>query len=260
MMPRNIRMVLEYDGSSFYGFQIQPQVRTVQGVLTEALRKLTQEDIQVIGAGRTDAGVHALGQVVNFFTASTIPAERFAPALNGILPPDVRVLKSEEVSQDFHARYSALAKTYCYVIYRCRQGGVLKRNYALLYPGKLDVSAMQEAASYARGRHNFKAFCASGSNVRNYVRSIKEFTVSEEGHWLKITVTADGFLYHMVRNLVGTLLEVGSGQRRAEDMVWLLQEGERSQAGVTAPPQGLYLVKIEYPAAYSLDSCQLPIV
>jgi len=260
MAQRNIRMVVEYDGSGFHGFQVQPRLRTVQGVLTEALQKLTREEVRVIGAGRTDAGVHALGQVVNFFTASTIPAERFAPALNGMLPPDLRVRKSEEAEPGFHARYSALGKTYCYLVYRCRQGGALMRNYALLYDGELDVSAMQEAANYALGRHSFKAFCASGSEVRSYVRNIKEFTVSEERRWLKITVTADGFLYHMVRNLAGTLLEVGKGQRRAEEMARLLQEGERSQAGATAPPQGLYLVKIEYPGAHSLDSWQLPVV
>ncbi|MDH7478525.1 MAG: tRNA pseudouridine(38-40) synthase TruA [Syntrophomonadaceae bacterium] len=248
---RNIRLLIEYDGSDFWGFQVQPGGRTVQGVLQAALGRLTGEPVKVIGAGRTDSRVHALGQVVNFHTGCSIPPERYAPALNRLLPADLRVRESGEVSPEFHARYSARSKTYRYLVYRRREGAVLQRNYALVLDGRLEVEAMREAARCLTGRQSFKSFCASNSGVRNYVRTVREFLVEEQGDWLRFEVTADGFLYHMVRNMVGTLLEVGTGRRRPEEMGEIIMSQDRARAGATAPAQGLYLVRIEYPEAFS---------
>lgn len=251
---RNIRLLIEYDGSDFLGFQIQPRGRTVQGVLQAALERLTGERAKVIGAGRTDSGVHALGQVVNFHSGSSIPPDRYAPALNGLLPADLRVRESGEAPPEFHARYSARSKTYRYLVYRRREGAVLQRKYALLLDSRLDLEAMREAARCLTGRHSFKSFCASHSGVRNYVRTVQEFLVEEQGDWLRFEVTADGFLYRMVRNMVGTLLEVGTGRRKPQEIDEIILSQDRARAGFTAPAQGLYLVRIEYPEAFSLTA------
>lgn len=245
---KNIKLVMEYDGTGFAGFQIQPSGRTVQGVLQEALKRLTGEPVKLIGAGRTDAGVHARGQVANFQTESSIPGERFAPALNGgrCMPGDLRILESSEAPPEFHARYSATRKTYEYLVYRKTEGAVMHRDHALILTEALDLDAMREAAAYLMGTHRFKSFCASGSGVKRLVRTVKELAVEERGEWLKFTVTADGFLYHMVRNIVGTLLLVGEGKISPEDVKTILESEDRRRAGPTAPAQGLYLVRVEY--------------
>lgn len=243
---RNIILVLEYDGTDFAGFQVQPSGRTVQGVLQEALERLTGQPVKVIGAGRTDAGVHARGQVANFRTESGIPADRFAPALNGCLPPDLRVLESREGPPDFHARYRAKSKTYEYLIYRRKEGAVLQRDRALVLTSEQDLKAMRAAAEYLAGSHSFKSFCASHSGVKRFVRTIQSLDIEEEGDWMRLTVTADGFLYHMVRNIVGTLLLVGGGKLKPADVREIILAEDRSRAGPTAPAQGLYLVRIEY--------------
>lgn len=243
---KNIKLVMEYDGTGFAGFQVQPSGRTVQGVLLEALERLTGEPVKVIGAGRTDAGVHARGQVANFQTESGIPGERFAPALNGCLPGDLRILESCEAPPGFHARYSATRKTYEYLIYRRTKGAVMHRDHALVLTEALDLDAMRGAAAYLVGSHRFKSFCASGSGVKRFVRSVEKLTIEAQGEWLKFTVTADGFLYHMVRNIVGTLLLVGEGKISPEEVKIILESEDRRRAGPTAPAQGLYLVRVEY--------------
>jgi tRNA pseudouridine38-40 synthase len=215
-------------------------------VLQEALERLTGEPVKVTGAGRTDTGVHARGQVVSFQTESGIPAERFAPALNGCLPGDVRILESGEAPPGFHARYSARRKTYEYLVYRQTAGAVMHRDRALVLTGALDLEAIREAAGYLVGRHSFRSFCASGSGVKGYVRTVEELRVEEGGDWLRFAVTADGFLYHMVRNIVGTLLQVGQGRLSAGDVREILEHEDRAKAGPTAPAQGLYLVRVEY--------------
>lgn len=243
---RNIRLLLEYDGSGFKGFQIQPEGRTVQGALQEGLAKLTGERVKVIGASRTDTGVHALGMVANFHTGSGIPAEKFAPALNSVLPADVRVLESGEAAADFHARCSAVEKTYRYLVYRRTAGAVLQRNYSLVLTSPLDVEAMREAAGCLVGTHSFKSFCASRSGVKNFVRTVRQLEIDEQGERLVFTITADGFLYHMVRNIAGTLLLVGSGKMRPGELKEILLAEDRGKAGPTAPAQGLYLVRVGY--------------
>lgn len=243
---RKLKVIIEYDGTNFRGFQVQPGLRTVQGELEKAIAQLTKTETKIIGAGRTDAGVHALGQVVSFSTASTIPIERFSIALNSCLPADLRVRSAEEVAEDFHARFSARWKTYRYLIRTDPKGAVFWRNYSLLLPFTLDIGAMQAAAQHLIGTHSFQAFCASGAEVRNFVRTVVSCRIRMVDANLIIEVTADGFLYHMVRNMVGTLLQVGRGERSAGDIPGILASLDRNQAGPTAPPQGLYLVKVGY--------------
>jgi len=239
-------MVVEYDGSEFYGFQRQPGLRTVDQELEEALLRLTGEQVRVTGAGRTDAGVHALGQVVCFDTGASIPPVRFGQALNTCLPPDLRVIRSDEVPSDFHPRYHARSKTYRYLLYRSSSGYTFCRRYAHLHTGRLNLEVMREAARCLRGEHDFRGFMASGSQVQNTVRTVYEFTVAESFPWMTFEVTANGFLYHMVRNLVGTLIEIGREAMPLEHLPAIIQSGERSKAGPTAPAQGLYLVRVEY--------------
>ena len=244
---RNIKAVIEYDGTNYKGFQIQPNVCTIQMVLEKALERLTKERIKIIAAGRTDTGVHALGQVINFYTASTIPVERFSQAINSCLPGDIRVLTAELAAENFHARYSAEWKIYRYLIRLGTSGGVFWRNYALTISDDLDLEAMREAAHHLVGTHDFQSFCASGCEVQSKVRSIKICDLRQIKSGIELEIKADGFLYHMVRNIVGTLLQVGRGQRSPNDMPRILASSDRNQAGPTAPPQGLYLSEVGYP-------------
>jgi len=249
MVFRNIKLTMAYDGTDFCGFQRQAQgERTVQGVLEKALFRLTGEfdTLRLTAAGRTDARVHALGQVANFFTKSRIPVDRWVDALNSNLPPDVAILEAQEVSLDFHARYAAKKKTYHYRIYRETRQDVFLRNYTLYYPYKLENKQMQEAAGILVGEHNFQAFTASGSSVKNHVRNLTKLEVSEVGAEVRIIVEADGFLYKMARNIVGTLLLVGETKLTPAAVEEILKCGRREKAGPTAPPHGLFLVKVEY--------------
>lgn len=245
-MRRRIKLIVEYDGTDFYGFQRQPGLRTVDQVLEKAIARVTGEEVRVLAAGRTDAGVHALGQVVVFDTCSVIPAQRFAPALNSWLPEDVQIVSSEECAPDFNPRHAALSKTYRYLIYRQKAGYTLWRRYAHFYDRPLDLEAMQAAARLVVGRHDFAAFMASGSAVKDTVREVYSFEVREEMPWLTMEINGNGFLYHMVRNLAGSLLEVGRGAVTVEEFADVLNSGDRSMAGPTAPAQGLYLVEVRY--------------
>ena len=241
-----IRLVVEYDGTDFHGFQRQPGQRTVDQVLEEAIFQVTREEVQVTGSGRTDAGVHALGQVGAFDTRATIPPDRYGRAINTFLPPDVRILHSEEAAPDFHPRYDARGKMYRYMIYRAMEGYTLNRRYAHQYTRSLDLPRLQEAAHHITGRHDFRGFMASGSEVQDTVRTVHQFTIEENLPWLKFEITGDGFLYRMVRNLMGTLIEIGRGNMSLEQLQDIITTGDRTRAGPTAPARGLYLIRVDY--------------
>lgn len=244
---RNIRCVVEYDGTDFFGFQRQPDRETIQGSLERAVAILTGETVTVHGAGRTDAGVHAEGQVVNFFTASRIPTEQWPYALNSRLPDGIVVKAAEEVPADFHARKSAVAKTYRYTIWNAPFPSVFWRRFAHHVPKPLDVEAMRQGAALLVGRHDFAAFRAAGSTpVRSTMRNLQRLDVVQDGPRIDIVGKADGFLYHMMRNIVGTLLLVGEGRRPPEWVAHVLASRRRELAGPTAPARGLCLLLVEY--------------
>ena len=243
---KNIKITIEYDGSRYCGWQMQKNEVTIQQKLEEALERLCGEKIQVIGSGRTDSGVHARGQVANFTTKSSIPPERFSYALNSLLPPDIRVIDSEEVSMDFHARFSAVAKTYRYSIVANRYGTAIGWQYYHHVPMALDLKAMEQAIRYFIGTHDFAAFMAAGSPVKSTVRTIYHAEMVKEQDIIHFFFTGNGFLYNMVRIMAGTLIDVGKGKIRSESIPDILASGDRVQAGPTAPPQGLTLEKVYY--------------
>lgn len=245
---RRLKVTLEYDGTHFAGFQKQSDknLRTVQGVLEESLVRLTGEETLVTGAGRTDSGVHAYGQVVHFETGSSIPVERFCKALNGQLPPDLAAVDAAVVDDSFHARYSALGKEYCYLVFNSRKPLALWRNHCYRYPFPLNLAAVKESAAVLSGEHDFRAFSAAGSSVKSTVRHLFSLDVEKQGEWIRFTVKGNGFLYKMMRLIVGTLLKVGYGKLSPDQVKQILERGERGQGGSTVPPQGLYLVQVFY--------------
>ena len=249
---RNLKLILSYDGSDFVGWQVQPDAATVQGVLASAIGRITGEKVLPQGSGRTDAGVHALAQVATFATESPVPEANFAKALNDILPASVRVLKVQEVTMDFHARHSAVAKTYQYRIHRAAICPPFLARYVWHYPYPLDETATARAAKLVEGEHDFTSFVAvdperctgvvPASNVRTIFSSSWERREDE----LVYTVRGSGFLHHMVRNLVGTFILVGKGTLQVEDIAPILEARNRSAAGATAPASGLFLVNVDY--------------
>lgn len=243
---RNIKLIIEFDGSNFCGWQRQPKGRTVQRVLEDAIYKATGEEIMVNGSSRTDAGVHARGLVVNFFTNSTIPGEKFREAINVRLPVDISVIKSEEVDVDFHARYSSKGKTYSYTIVHRYERLSLGHQYLYHWRYDLDVEEMKEACKYFIGKHDFRAFMSPGSSIKTTVRTISELYIEQKGDRIKIFITADGFLYNMVRIIVGTLIKVGNKKLKPEDIEGIIVEGNRKRAGMCVPPNGLILEKVFY--------------
>lgn len=255
-MPRNLKLTLSYDGSEFSGWQVQPGRRTVQGKLQEALARLTGEQHLPQGSGRTDAGVHALAQVATWETTSPIPTANLAVALNNMLPAAIRVLSAEEVAADFHARKSAKAKTYQYRIYRGDICPPFLARYCYHHPYPLDEAAMRDAAGVVVGEHDFTSFAAvdperhervqDPEEQTNNVRTVFSSEWSREGDELIYRVRGNGFLHHMVRNLVGTFLLVGKGTFTRNDLRRILDAKNRSAAASTAPPEGLYLVSVEY--------------
>jgi tRNA pseudouridine38-40 synthase len=244
---RNIRLLLEYDGTRYHGWQRQADVLTIQEVLETAVARLTQTPAAIIGSGRTDAGVHARGQVANFRTTSAIPLRAFHQGLNSLLPKDIAVLGASEAPPEFHARKSARAKTYEFRILTRPNRSPLHHHYAWWLALRLDLTAMAGAAAFLPGEHDFTAFRASGSDNINPVRRVLAASWREEpGGWLSFTITATGFLRGMVRSLVGTMVEVGRGKVPPTILAELLTSGARHLAGPTAPPQGLYLVEVFY--------------
>ncbi|MFC4765918.1 tRNA pseudouridine(38-40) synthase TruA [Effusibacillus consociatus] len=244
---RNIKLTVSYEGTDFHGFQVQPGLRTVQGELELALQKLTGEPVQVIGSGRTDAGVHAWGQIVNFHTASRIPTEKWAIALNVNLPQDLVVRAAEEVPESFHARFDAVGKIYRYQIDRGMFPDVFARRYAWHVPYLLDIEKMRKAAEYLVGELDFTSFCNAGTPLEDKVREIQQVTLVERGNLLSITVQGSGFLWNMVRIIAGTLTDVGKGRIDPERIPEMLQALDRTKAGVTAPAHGLTLIEVLYP-------------
>ena len=247
---RNLKVVLSYDGTDFCGWQVQPDSPSVQGILSSAIGRVTGENVLPQGSGRTDAGVHALAQVASFFIASPIPTGNLCKALNDVLPASIRVLELTEQPAEFHARKSAQAKIYRYRIYRDAICPPFLARYVWHYPYPLDADKMNQAAASVVGEHDFTSFAAvdpersreSGSNVRRIFAS----DWKQEGEELIYTVRGNGFLHHMVRNLVGTFLLAGKGTLQPEDISRILQARNRSEAGATAPASGLYLVSVEY--------------
>lgn len=247
---RSLKLTVAYDGTEFFGWQWQPERRTVQGVLEKAIHRVTGETLRVVASGRTDAGVHALGQAVSFETNSHLTAEVLQRALNANLPADVVVLAASDAPAGFNAIDDARSKRYRYVIHNHPWRDVFRRQYAWHIHYQLDVQRMHEAARCLQGRHDFKSFESSGSSRVSTVRTVYDVTVSRfcegEGARIEIEVEADGFLYNMVRNVVGTLVDVGRGRRPASWITELLALRDRRQAGATAPPHGLYLVHVNF--------------
>ncbi len=250
---KRIRLIIAYDGTAYHGWQAQRNALTVEKVLSEALAGLLGEPVELTGASRTDAGVHALGNVAVFDSETKIPPEKIAFAVNRYLPEDIRVLRSEEVPKEFHPRYCDSVKTYEYTIINTPVSIPTLQRYSHHVYGKLDAAAMQEAAEFLAGTHDFSAFCSAGSQVKSKVRTVYDVKVERtllpgkiEGSRFRIRISGDGFLYNMVRIIAGTLLEVGLGQRSALSVSEALQSGDRSQAGPTAPACGLLLEGIEF--------------
>ncbi|MGE5453886.1 MAG: tRNA pseudouridine(38-40) synthase TruA [Methylocystaceae bacterium] len=245
-MISRIKCIIEYDGTPYVGFQIQPNGLSVQEVLENTLTNIFGQSVRVSSASRTDAGVHAHGQVIIFDVTTGIPAERICRVANDNLPADIRILKSEQVPANFHPRYDARGKTYRYIIYRKLEGSAFWHPRAWIYRLPLDLDRMQAAAAKLVGTYDMSCFCASGSTVKNRVRTIQECSWLEEGAICTLTVTGSGFLYHQVRNMVGTMTEIGRGVWEPEYIDWLLTSGDRNQAGPTAPAAGLYLEQVIY--------------
>ncbi|HSA58237.1 MAG TPA: tRNA pseudouridine(38-40) synthase TruA [bacterium] len=243
---RTLKLTLEYDGSAFSGWQIQPHKRTVQGTIQDVLRKITQEDIKLVGASRTDAGVHALGQVAHFRTKSRIRPEKFLIALNGLLPPEVAVKSVEESDGGFHAIRSAQSKTYRYVIWNEGSRSALERLRAWHVWDPLNLGAMRRAAKALPGRHDFSAFRGAQSDTKTSVRRVERVTIQKKGPEVRVEITGEGFLKYMVRNIVGTLVDVGKGRVTPKEFRKILQSRDRKKAGATAPAFGLTLVSIRY--------------
>lgn len=290
---RNIKLLIEYDGTNYHGWQVQKpslgvpllpsplmgegkgggdplpltpshkgrgkkriphstlrtphsELPTIQGLLQEKLSLITKEKNHVTGSGRTDAGVHALGQVANFLTESAMPADSFAKALNSFLPKDIVILNSEEVGPDFHAQKSAQSKTYRYNILNIKTPSALYRNYTWFVPQDLDLSGMEFAAEGLVGTHDFSSFRDSQGKEKNPVRTLYHASLEKHGDLILCYVAANGFLHHMVRNMVGTLVEIGRGKLMPLDLKRILEACDRRAAGPTAPPQGLYLVEVKY--------------
>ena len=243
-----IKLTLQYDGTNYAGFQRQPNGVTIQERLEEALRAVTGDDALKIGAaaGRTDAGVHARGQVVHFRTESRVPVDRWPYALNQHLPPDIVVVGASLAPEDFHARYWAVSKRYRYTIEHAPFPSPLRRLYAYHWGRELDTSAMVAAGRMLVGTHDFAAFRSSGGAAKTSTRTITQLTVEREGLLVHINVEADGFLYNMVRIIAGTLLEVGAGRRSPMDVAEALATGDRTLAGRTLPPHGLCLEQVTY--------------
>lgn len=244
---RNIKLVIEYDGTNYHGWQIQPNATSIQETIEDRLQKITQEEIRLIAAGRTDAGVHAVEQVANFSTESRLDINNIQRGLNSLLPPDIAIKEISEAEQDFHARYSAKSKIYRHVILNRSFPSPLYRNFSWFIPFKLDIKEMKSAVQCLIGRHDFSSFKASGCNSHNPIREVYGISLDKEKKgFIIFEIEANAFLKQMVRNIVGTLVNVGKGKIGVSEFEEILRAKDRKKAGITAPPQGLFLVKIKY--------------
>ncbi len=244
---RRIFLEIAYDGTNYSGWQVQNNAVSVQETIDKALSEWLSEEIHTIGASRTDAGVHAKGNVAVFDTKSQIPADKFAFGLNSRLPDDICIQESFEVPMEFHPRFTETVKTYEYKILNRKFPDPTRRNDSLFYYGRLNVDAMNEAASYLVGPHDFKSFCAVNHDAKTTIRTIYSAIVDKEGDMITFQITGNGFLYNMVRIIAGTLVEVGKGRIKPEDIKKIMEARDRQKAGPTAPAHGLTLVEIEYP-------------
>ena len=243
---RNLRLDICYDGTRYRGWQRLPgKDDTIQGKLETALSRILGESIEISGSGRTDAGVHARGQVANFHCESAMPAKEILENLRRYLPEDIGIYSCRDVSERFHARLNAKEKTYCYRIWNSEMPCVFDRRFVAVMPESLDLCAMEQAAGHLLGQHDFAAFCGNAKMKKSTVRYIRDLTVARQGNEVRITVTGNGFLHNMVRILVGTLVEVGRGERDPESIPQLFG-GKRTEAGFLAPPQGLCLMEVYY--------------
>lgn len=244
---RRVRLYVAYDGTDYCGWQVQPNGITVEEVLNRELSRLTGEDVHIIGASRTDSGVHALMNVAVFDTDSSIPPERMAYALNQRMPEDIIITKSDEVAADWHPRYQdEVKKTYEYHIYNAPVPNPLKRRYSAFVSFPMDIEKMREGARYLVGEHDFISFCNVRTNVSDTVRTVESISIVQNGADIVIRITGNGFLYNMVRIIAGTLIRVGRGFYDPEMVKKILEEKKRTAAGVTAPANGLVLVEIDY--------------
>lgn len=243
---RNIKLVIEYDGKDFNGWQKQPNKLNIQGEIERALSEITGEEIEIIGSGRTDAGVNSLGQVANFKTESNLPIEKFPIAINTKLKQSIRIISAEEVDEKFHSRYSVHSKRYRYTINNSKYGSAIYRNMECHIPQELDVDKMKKAAKYFEGEHDFKAFKASGTSSKSSVRIIYKAEVIKDGDRIYIELTGNGFLYNMVRIIAGTLVDVGLNKIEPESILDIIEKKDRSLAGKTLPASGLCLMEVLY--------------
>jgi tRNA pseudouridine38-40 synthase len=244
---RNIKLVIEYDGTNYHGWQIQPNAVSIQETIEDRLQKITQEEIRLIVAGRTDAGVHAVEQVANFPTNSRLEINNIQRGLNSLLPPDIAVKEISEVEQDFHARYSAKSKIYRYVILNQRFPSPLYRNFSWFIPFKLNIKEMKSVVQCLIGKHDFSSFKASGCNSHNPIREVYGISLDKNSKgFIIFEIEANAFLKQMVRNIVGTLVDVGRGKMGVDEFEDIFLSRDRKRAGITAPPQGLFLVKVNY--------------
>jgi tRNA pseudouridine38-40 synthase len=250
MTTRWLKLTVAYDGSEYSGWQIQPDKPTIQGTFEATWLRLTRESFRVTAAGRTDAGVHALGQVVGLTTATRLSNDELHRGLNALLPEDIGVVSVEDAPENFHATYDAVGKEYQYRIHNARSRSVFSRHFAWHYPQPLDAAAMHSAGQALLGKHDFSSFETAGSERPDSIRTIHELTVArglgEYCDRVTLNVRGDGFLYNMVRTIVGTLIEVGGGKRPVEWPAEVLAAQDRRRAGQTAPPQGLFLLRVDY--------------
>lgn len=244
---KRIALTIQYDGTEFSGWQTQENAIGVQNLIEDALQKITNEETPITGAGRTDKGVHALWQVAHFDTNHPIPGDKWHYHLNTKLPASIRIIDSQEVTEDFHARYSAHQKTYVYTVFRGAIRPPQYRNYTAHYDKPLDWKRLEKGVEMLKGTHDFQAFMSTGSPVKNTIRTLDAITIEEKDALLLFTFEAQSFLYNMVRILTGTLLEIGSGGRDFDSITKAFETGERKYAGVTMPAAGLCLKSIAYP-------------
>jgi len=243
---RNIKLKIEYDGSNYSGWQRQKNKRTLQQTIEENLEKVLKEKIRLIGSGRTDSGVHAEFQVANFKTKSKLKLRDIQNALNSLLPKDISILEIEDVPLDFHSQYDVKSKTYRYIVLNSRQRRPLSERYSYFFPYRLNLKLMREESKYLLGEHDFSSFQNSDKKERNRIRKILDLKIEKKGEFIYFNIKANGFLKGMVRNIVGTLLEIGRGRFKKGDLKRILEAKDRRKAGPTIPAKGLCLVEVNY--------------
>ncbi|MDD2496498.1 MAG: tRNA pseudouridine(38-40) synthase TruA [Tissierellia bacterium] len=245
-MVRNIKLTIAYDGTKYHGWQTQPNKITIQGEIERAIGIITKQRADLIGSGRTDKGVHALGQVANFISDTNIKSDKIKIALNANLPKDIRIMQSEDVPMEFHSRFDAHKKTYMYQIYNDYISSPFYRDYSFFVPYVLNVDLMNEASKLLIGTHDFKGFMAAGSQVKTTVRTIYNFELVRKNQLIKLYITGNGFLYNMVRIIAGTLIDIGKGSKDISCISNAIETGDRTVLGYTANPEGLFLKEVIY--------------